>query len=426
MGKKQNTIDRRNFLKTVGAAGLSSVLASTGAIAGPNQSNAEEKPKYPQVPKRKLGKTGVQVPCLSLGGNYSFIDKQILLRKAIDWGINYWDTAPNYAGGNSELGIGNFLSKHPENRKKLFIASKAPNAGTVEDVEKLLQTSLKRMNTKYLDLYYGAWSMSDPGQLTDELKKWAESAKKRKLIRFFGFTTHKNMPQNLAAAAKLDWIDTIMTTYNFRLMQDAKMQAAIDACHKAGIGLIAMKTIALSLQGLFEMHGLSPRKENAQKVESEEDKKAVEHFLKRGFTEEQAKIKVVLEDKRFSSVCVGMWNVAHLTSGVATALDKTKLSQSDRDILKEYAQVTCSDYCAGCAYICDSILPDAPYLSDIMRYLMYYNSYGDLDRARELFAQIPANVRSKLLSTDYGAAEAHCPQHLPIRELVTEAVSKLA
>ena len=426
MGKKQNTIDRRNFLKTVGAAGLSSVLASTGAIAGPNQSNAEEKPKYPQVPKRKLGKTGVQVPCLSLGGNYSFIDKQILLRKAIDWGINYWDTAPNYAGGNSELGIGNFLSKHPENRKKLFIASKAPNAGTVEDVEKLLQTSLKRMNTKYLDLYYGAWSMSDPGQLTDELKKWAESAKKRKLIRFFGFTTHKNMPQNLAAAAKLDWIDTIMTTYNFRLMQDAKMQAAIDACHKAGIGLIAMKTIALSLQGLFEMHGLSPRKENAQKVESEEDKKAVEHFLKRGFTEEQAKIKVVLEDKRFSSVCVGMWNVAHLTSGVATALDKTKLSQSDRDILKEYAQVTCSDYCAGCAYICDSILPDAPYLSDIMRYLMYYNSYGDLDRARELFAQIPAKVRSKLLSTDYGAAEAHCPQHLPIRELVTEAVSKLA
>jgi len=426
MGKKQNTIDRRNFLKTVGAAGLSSVLASTGAIAGPNQSNAEEKPKYPQVPKRKLGKTGVQVPCLSLGGNYSFIDKQILLRKAIDWGINYWDTAPNYAGGNSELGIGNFLSKHPENRKKLFIASKAPNAGTVEDVEKLLQTSLKRMNTKYLDLYYGAWSMSDPGQLTDELKKWAESAKKRKLIRFFGFTTHKNMPQNLAAAAKLDWIDTIMTTYNFRLMQDAKMQAAIDACHKAGIGLIAMKTIALSLQGLFEMHGLSPRKENAQKVESEEDKKAVEHFLKRGFTEEQAKIKVVLEDKRFSSVCVGMWNVAHLTSGVATALDKTKLSQSDRDILKEYAQATCSDYCAGCAYICDSILPGAPYVSDIMRYLMYYNSYGEQTEAKRLFAQIPAGVRNKLLSTDYSAAEAHCPQHMPIGKLITEAVSKLA
>ena len=61
-----------------------------------------------------------------------------------------------------------------------------------------------------------------------------------------------------------------------------------------------------------------------------------------------------------------------------------------------------------------------------MRYLMYYNSYGDMDRARELFAQIPYSARSKLLSTDYSAAESRCPQHLPIGELITEAVSKLA
>jgi hypothetical protein len=61
-----------------------------------------------------------------------------------------------------------------------------------------------------------------------------------------------------------------------------------------------------------------------------------------------------------------------------------------------------------------------------MRYLMYYNSYGDIDRARELFAQIPNSVRSKLLSTDYSVAEARCPQRLPISELINEAVSKLA
>jgi len=67
MKEEQNRIDRRNFLKTVGAAGLGSVLVSKRAIAGPNQSNAEDKPKYPQVPKRKLGKTGVEVPSLSLG-----------------------------------------------------------------------------------------------------------------------------------------------------------------------------------------------------------------------------------------------------------------------------------------------------------------------------------------------------------------------
>ena len=154
--------------------------------------------------------------------------------------------------------------------------------------------------------------------------------------------------------------------------------------------------------------------------------KLLRHFLQRGFTEGQAKLKFVLEDERFSSVCVGMQSVSLLTSNVAVSLDKTKLSQEDVHVLREYAETTCSGYCAGCAYICDSALRDLPYVSDIMRYLMYYNSYGDTDRARELFAQIPAGVRSKLLSTDYSAAEARCPQHMPIAKLVCEAVSKLA
>ncbi|MHC4692642.1 MAG: aldo/keto reductase, partial [Planctomycetota bacterium] len=66
------------------------------------------------------------------------------------------------------------------------------------------------------------------------------------------------------------------------------------------------------------------------------------------------------------------------------------------------------------------------YVSDIMRYLMYYNSYGDRDGARSLFAQIPASVRNKLLDIDYKHAEARCPQHLPISNLVAEAVGKLA
>jgi len=121
-----------------------------------------------------------------------------------------------------------------------------------------------------------------------------------------------------------------------------------------------------------------------------------------------------------------MLTIPILNANVAAALDKTKLTQADRKVFKEYAKVTCSGYCAGCAEICDAALDDVHYVSDIMRYLMYYNSYGDRDRAKELFAQIPANVRSKLLSTDYSAAEARCPQHMPIGKLIAEAVSKLA
>jgi len=421
-------------------------LTSAEAIAGPSESNAgqeQQKVKFPQVPKRKLGKTGVEVPSLSLGGNYSLTDKQVLLKRALAYGIDCWDTAPVYAGGDSELGMGEFLVKNTDVRKKLFIVNVASRARTVADVEDVLQTSLKRMNTEYFDLYLGVHMLSDPAQLTDELKQWAESAKKRKLIRFFGFSTHSNMAKCLAAAAKLDWIDAVLTRYSFQMMDDAQMQAAIDACHKAGIGLIAIKTLGRGQRGPRggpgrrgpkagagapggEGPGGRPDAPGRPAEETQEDMKLLSHFLERGFTEGQAKLKFVLEDKRLSSVCVGMQTLTILTSNVAVSLDKTKLSQTDVDILRQYAQATCSGYCAGCAYICDSALPKAPYVSDIMRYLMYYNSYGDKEEARRLFAQIPSNVRNKLLRTDYSAAEARCPQHLPIAKMVAEAVSKLA
>jgi len=418
MEEKYKKINRRNFLKTVGAAGLGSVFASAQIKADTNEPNAQDKTQetvFPQVPKRKLGKTGVEVPCLSLGGTVNLLENQIMLRKALDWGVTYWDTSDSYEGGNSELGIGEYLSKNPDMREKLFIVTKAYGTKTIEDAEEHLQTSLRKMNTRYIDLYFimdrekSEHGLSDPSQLTDRLKRWVELKKKWKQIRFFGFSTHKNMAQCLQAAAKLDWIDAIMTAYNFRLMQDAQMQAAVEACYKAGIGLVAMKTQAFG-----------------QKLETDEDKKLLEHFLKRGFTEAQAKIKAVLEDRRISSVCSRMGNVATLTENVAAVLDKTTLTRKDMEVFKNYAQVTCSGYCAGCANICGSALPDTPYVSDIMRYLMYYNSYGDKNGARELFAQIPRNVRSKLLNIDYSDAEARCPQRMPIGKLIAEAVSKLA
>lgn len=149
MKEKENKIDRRDFLRTMGAAGVApafagvtTVLASNEAKASSNTPDASartQKSKLPQVPRRKLGKTGVEVPCLSLGGGFNLVDNQIILSKSLEWGINYWDTTPAYAGGNSELGIGKFLSNKPKVRKKLFIATKATYAKTVADVENCLR-----------------------------------------------------------------------------------------------------------------------------------------------------------------------------------------------------------------------------------------------------------------------------------------------
>ncbi len=413
MKEKHNEINRRNFLKTIGAAGLGSVFASAQVKAGPNEPNTTQKTeeaKFPELPRRKLGKTGIEIPVLSNGLMFDITENQLILRVNLQHNVTYWDTANNYAGGNSEIGIGTFLGKNPEVRKKLFIVTKASGAYTPEAIEERLQTSLKRMNIDYIDLYYGVHACDNPQfQLIERLQKWAEDAKKRKLIRFFGFSTHKNMEKCLMAASKLNWIDAIMTSYNVVLMQKPEMQEAVQACHEAGVGLIAMKVLL-----------------GAQKKQAEAEDKMVTHFLDKGYTREQALIKTVLEDKRITAACIRMENATSLRSNVAAILDKTNLTQTDADILRKYAAATCGGYCTGCADICDAALPDAPYTSDIMRYLMYYNSYGEKEEAKELFARIPGNVRNKLLGTDYSTVEARCPQHLPIGKLIAEAVSKLA
>jgi hypothetical protein len=121
-----------------------------------------------------------------------------------------------------------------------------------------------------------------------------------------------------------------------------------------------------------------------------------------------------------------MNSVALINENVAAVLDKTKLAQDDREVLEQYAARTCSGYCAGCAHICDEAVPQAPYISDIMRGLMYHDSYGNKQMAKELFAEIPAQVRANLLNIDCSAAEARCPQRMPIGRLMREAVDKLA
>ena len=411
-------INRRNFLKTAGLVGVGSVITAAKVKAadanGPNVPAAQ--PTIQKVPKRKLGKTGVEVPVLSLGLGRP--GEPAVLRQSLDWGVNYWDTSLAAGNGTSERSIGEFIAKNPELRKDIFLVTKENKSKTPDDLEKCLQTSLKQLNTSYIDLYFGVYMVNDMVRFTDDIKKWAEDAKKRGVIKHFGFTTHQNMPQCLMAASKLDWIDAIMTSYNFRLSQDKQMQDAIDACNKAGIGLIAMKTQAMRQRG----PNTDP---NAVAAEAEADRKMLAHFLEKGFTEGQAKIKAVMDDQRFSSVCSAMTSTTMLMSNIAVAHDKTKLAAEDMDVLKQYAQATCSGYCAGCAHICEPVALGVP-VGDIMRALMYHDSYGDIAHAKAVFAEIPADVKQRLLSVDYSIAEHVCPNRMPIGKLIADAAAKLA
>jgi predicted aldo/keto reductase-like oxidoreductase len=394
--KKQNW-SRRDFLRAAGAAGLGSMIAPIDCLA-------ESANEPAAMPTRILGRTGVRVPILGFGGSLDL--EQLMLRQAAKWGVTYWDTASSYMGGNSEDRIGKYLDKYPEDRKKLFLVTKS-HAWTVNGLTSDLNRSLERMNTDYVDLFF-VHSVRSIDELDDKRKAWSERTKGRGKIRFFGFSTHSNMEECMLGAAKLGWIDSIMMSYNFRLMQSSGMKKAVDACARAGIGLTAMKT-----QG-----GGSVR------TSSETELELAGRFLQKGFTDAQAKLKAVWENPNIACICTEMPNITILMSNVAAAMNRTTLSSEDRKLLHKYAQETRSDYCAGCTDLCESAIDGSAPIGDVMRYLMYSRSYGDHHRAAQLFSGIPERIRVDMASLDYTEAEQRCPQKMAIGKLMRQAVEE--
>jgi predicted aldo/keto reductase-like oxidoreductase len=392
---------RREFLKTTGTAGLGLIAAS----ALPESLGAQT---AVQVPTRPFGRTGVNVAILSLGGMFDIPNNQLMMRQAVKWGVTYWDTANSYEGGNSELGIGKYFAKYPEDRKSIFLVTKS-TAWTLKGMGEHLNLSLERMRTDYIDLFF-VHAIRSISKMDKEIQKWGEKAKAEGKIRFFGFSTHSNMEDCLLGAAPLGWIDGIMMTYNYRLMHTDAMSRAVDACAKAGIGLTAMKT-----QGGGQVL-----------TSSNEEIKRGGRFVQGGFTQGQAKLKAVWENPQIASICSQMPSLALLSENTAAAVNRTKLSSMDREALDRLAQAGSAGYCAGCTRFCEPALAAAVPVGRVMRYLMYARSYGNRDFARSRFQALPAEARAAMARLDYTAAEARCPQKMPIGRLMREASIELA
>ena len=242
MPGKTKKLSRRDFIKTASAMGLGSTLIPLSPSKLAYGSSSKMEPEEVIVPKRPYGKTDVNVSILSLGGVLNISD-QLVFRQAFKMGVTYWDTADSYAWGNNEKAIGKYFTKFPNDRDKVFLVSKASTSNPQKLSEKL-DASLQRMNTSYVDMYLIHYVSDVKDELTNDVKAWAENAKSKGKIRFFGFSTHKNMENSMLEAAKLGWIDGIMMSYNYRLMVKDEMQRAVEACSNAGIGLTAMKTQA--------------------------------------------------------------------------------------------------------------------------------------------------------------------------------------
>ena len=401
--RKQTGLSRRDCMKTLAVGGLAAAALPLSRAAAA----AEEKAGAPgPMPRRKLGKTGLEVSILNLGGMFDTVNNQLLLKQALSWGINFWDTAEAYGNGLSEEGYGRFFSRNPAARKEIVLTTKlVPKGGKFNE---RLDAALARLKTNYVDLFYvhGIASMSD---LDGQMRDWAAAKKKEGKIKYFGFSSHNNMEDLLLEAAKLDWVDAVMVAYNFRLMHEAKMQKAIAAATKAGIGVVAMKT-----------QGGGPVKSDSQ---AELDMAG--RFLEKGFTDKQAKLKAIWENPDIASVCSQMPNLTILGANVAAARDATAMAREDFDTLTRFAAETHGDYCAGCADICAGAMGGAVPVADVMRAMMYYRDYGERELARELFASLPASLRDPA-RLDFGPAEAACPHKLAIAAIARDAAVLLA
>jgi predicted aldo/keto reductase-like oxidoreductase len=404
--KKNDASNRRDFLKKAAAIGLGAVVGGT-ALRRPRQASAQITLPAAPMPRRPFGRSGINVSTLSLGGMFDILNNRLMLAKALEWGIDYWDTAEGYGGGRSEAGIGRWFARNPDSRKQVFLVSKLSlRRGT--DFTLRLETCLKRLHTDYIDLLFvhGIRGIAD---MDPRLESWSQAMKKAGKLRLFGFSTHSNMEDCLEGAARLPWIDGIMFTYNYRLMHEPRMIAAVEACYRAGIGLTAMKT-----------QGGGP-----VKSDSESEIEMAGRFMQKGFTHHQAKLMAVWKNKHIASICSQMPNLTILATNAVAAVDQTRLSQSDRTLLARYDRETCNDYCAGCGRLCSEALREKVPINDVMRCLMYAHSYQDLMLARSTFKTLPAQTRALLTQSDFSEAERSCPRNLPIGRMMKEATNLL-
>ncbi|MEO0811952.1 MAG: hypothetical protein AAFY60_03750 [Myxococcota bacterium] len=232
------------------------------------------------------------------------------------------------------------------------------------------------------------------------MRKVAERAKKQGKIRYFGFSCHDGTVNELLhIAAKSPWIDSVMFRYDFGRYGDKALNKAIDAAHAAGVGLIAMKTQKSAVSF----------------------KKSVEKFRKTGkWNKYQAALKAVWEDERITAAVSHMQNMDQVRENIAAALDRSKLGAREIEELERYAQATRSLTCDGCDHICNPAVDANVQIGSTLRFLMYHDVYGEPEKAKRLFKELP-DESQQIAQVDFSGANRACPHGVDVAQLMKRA-----
>ena len=236
-------MDRREFLTTLAATG--GLASAQFAPAAEHQAQAAASP----IPKRRLGREGVEVSLLGLGGvagmsrkPSSDFDPARLAESALDAGITYFDTAPAYGNRQSEKNYGRVVARR---RDEVFLATKTDQR-SYDGAMRQVESSLERLQTDHLDLI----QIHNVGR-GDDLDAWGnpqgvlralQKLRDQKVTRFIGVTGHES-PDILCRAITQYDFDTILTTLNPTAKRRPFIEKLLPVATKKGMGILAMKVM---------------------------------------------------------------------------------------------------------------------------------------------------------------------------------------
>jgi aryl-alcohol dehydrogenase-like predicted oxidoreductase len=314
-------MNRREFVKRGAAVVVASAAGARGQQAGPGKS---------AIPRRPLGKTGVDVPVLILGGvagmkqapTLSFHPAQ-LADFALDAGIDYFDTAPSYGDGQSESNYGEVLATR---RKEVFLACKT-GSRTYDGTLRSVEASLKRLRTDHLDLLqlHGVTAKEDfakwdgPSGVLKAMQKLREE----KVTRFLGVTGHESA-ETMRKAIELFDFDTILTTFNPTVRRQPFRELVLPLAREKKMGILAIKVMG---GGFGSLAAGNPLKNDLATIWY--------HDQAPRQAEAGTLIRYVL-GLPITAAVVGMNCFAHVRSNVAAVCEKQPLTEGERKALEAH------------------------------------------------------------------------------------------
>lgn len=347
---------------------------------------------------RRLGRTEARISDISLGSTKIRAEKggEEIARRLIELGVNYFDTAPDYAEAGSELLLGRAMKGY---RDRMFIATKfctpqghlPPHASVREHME-VVEASLTRLQTDHVDLVHIHACNSVERLLAPNTHEAFDRLKEQGKVRFLGFSSHTPRLEQIAdAAIESGRIDVMMLAYHHGSWP--LLGEVIDRAAQKDIGVVAMKT----LKGARH-RGLLDSRDEAD-----------------SYT--QAAFKWVLGNPHVAGLVISFFQPQHVdeylyaSGGRPTSDDLALLEKYDR----RNAARHCHQHCGACLDSC----PEGLAIDDVLRYRMYFEDYGDEKDAMRLYAKLERQADA-CIGCSAPCADA-CPHGLPIQERTSGA-----